>query len=293
MEESSHTEDRSDSLTQSCSSQGTELVGKNDILTTALGRPEHSGRVRTAGKGVGHRQYWGASSSSQSISSIKKMVDAQVHAQVEAQVHAQVEAQVEAKLQARVDAMRAQLMEEVKQMMQSNGLNLVQEAIEPHPTPRSTKGSNNVILEIPNDNDDGGGLQPKDIYNLYVEEPDLHIVARANVYESTTIHSMPIPKGFTNVVVVEVIDGDAEVPHETDEVKTVGEALKSFILWPTPLVKHSSDTGMSKKPIQSQDVAPEEDDELAMPRALSLAFKLKRTERVLQLVVNKVINGLN
>ena len=59
-------------------------MGKHDVLTTALGRPEHSGCVRTEGKGVGHRAYWGPSSSSSS----QARMDAQVQARVDAQLEA-------------------------------------------------------------------------------------------------------------------------------------------------------------------------------------------------------------
>jgi len=46
-----------------------EPQGRKDILTTAIGTEEHPGRVRTAGYGVGVRQYFGSaprSTSSQS-----------------------------------------------------------------------------------------------------------------------------------------------------------------------------------------------------------------------------------
>ena len=40
--------------------QGTFVPrGRQDILTTAIGRPEHPGRVRGVGVGVGIRQYFG------------------------------------------------------------------------------------------------------------------------------------------------------------------------------------------------------------------------------------------
>ena len=40
--------------------QGTFIPsGRQDILTTAIGRPEHPGRVRAVGQGVGVRHYFG------------------------------------------------------------------------------------------------------------------------------------------------------------------------------------------------------------------------------------------
>ncbi len=48
-------------------SQGTFIpTGRQDILTTALGTPEHYGRVRTAGRGVGFKKYFRGVSRSQS-----------------------------------------------------------------------------------------------------------------------------------------------------------------------------------------------------------------------------------
>ena len=51
--------------------QGSFVIqGRHDILTTALGIKEHPDRVRTAGYGVGVRQYFGSaprSSSSQNV----------------------------------------------------------------------------------------------------------------------------------------------------------------------------------------------------------------------------------
>lgn len=45
------------------STQGTFVAnGREDILTTAIGKPEHPGRVRTAPWGVGIRQFFGSSS---------------------------------------------------------------------------------------------------------------------------------------------------------------------------------------------------------------------------------------
>ena len=49
-----------DSLVEQ-NTQGSFLPqGRQDILTIALGTEEHPGRVRTAGYGVGVRQYFGS-----------------------------------------------------------------------------------------------------------------------------------------------------------------------------------------------------------------------------------------
>ena len=59
------------------SSQGSFVIqGRQHILTTALGTEEYPGRVRTAGYGVGVRQYFGSaprSSSSHSANIAKEI----------------------------------------------------------------------------------------------------------------------------------------------------------------------------------------------------------------------------
>jgi len=50
------------------SSQGSFVSqGKQDILTAVIGIPEHHGRVRTTGFGVGVRQFFGSASRSSSF----------------------------------------------------------------------------------------------------------------------------------------------------------------------------------------------------------------------------------
>ena len=44
--------------------------GRHDILNTAIGRPDHGGRVRVAGSGVTISQYYGRTSRASSTSSI-------------------------------------------------------------------------------------------------------------------------------------------------------------------------------------------------------------------------------
>jgi len=52
------------------SSQGTFVPhAREDILTAAMGKPEHPGRVRGVGRGVGIRQYFGAPSPTQTAKS--------------------------------------------------------------------------------------------------------------------------------------------------------------------------------------------------------------------------------
>ncbi|KAL5141537.1 hypothetical protein HKD37_09G024864 [Glycine soja] len=70
---------------------------------------------------------------------------------------------------------------------------------------------------------------------LYVEENPPCPVAIGRLYEGlTTVHNIP----FHHDQVKEVTDADAPIPIPTEEVQLVGQALNTFIVWPTHLVKH-------------------------------------------------------
>ena len=59
------------------------------------------------------------------------------------------------------------------------------------------------------------------------------------VYEgSIVVHNSPLLPGQVKVSVEEV--ADAPVPVPTDEVSLVGQALHTFLAWPTHLVKSLS-----------------------------------------------------
>jgi len=53
----------------------------------------------------------------------------------------------------------------------------------------------------------------------------------------STIHHATIANDVMRVVVVDVRDATAQVPVPTQEVKTMGQALGNFILWPVRLAK--------------------------------------------------------
>ena len=54
---------------------------------------------------------------------------------------------------------------------------------------------------------------------------------------SLTLHTVPLGDDFARVVVEEVRQADAEVSMPTSEVRLVGEALGTFIAWPTHLLQ--------------------------------------------------------
>ncbi|KAH1213392.1 hypothetical protein GmHk_14G041368 [Glycine max] len=76
---------------------------------------------------------------------------------------------------------------------------------------------------------------------LYIEADPARLVAMGRVYEgSTVVHNTPLLPGQVKVSVEEVTDADAPVPLPTDEVSLVGQALHTFLDWPTHLVKFLS-----------------------------------------------------
>jgi len=57
---------------------------------------------------------------------------------------------------------------------------------------------------------------------------------------STVVHNTPLLPGQVKVGVEEVKDPDVPVPVPTDEVSLVGQAIHTFLAWPTHLVKSLS-----------------------------------------------------
>ncbi|KAH1221920.1 hypothetical protein GmHk_12G035227 [Glycine max] len=177
--------------------------GRHDILNTAIGRPDHRGRVRAARSGVTISQYYGRisrASSSSSITFTKEQL-----AEIVVTVREQVMKELE---------------EEKKQSLQAWKKEL----------------KDTIITDIFNGDKDSAP------YNF-----DLNVLgARVSTKESNTeiavnpsgevhVGRVTPPMGLVSVKLV--IDGEAEVPLPTSEVKYVRDAVNTFIAWPLPLVK--------------------------------------------------------
>ncbi|KAL5158754.1 hypothetical protein HKD37_15G043159 [Glycine soja] len=115
------------------------------------------------------------------------------------------------------------------------------EAVPPEPlvgpfVPRvSTKGS--YVDPSGNDLETGDSNR----CGLYIEADPARLVAMGRVYKgSTIVHNTPLLSGQVKVSVEEATDADAPVPVPTDEVSLVGQALHTFLAWPTHLVKSLS-----------------------------------------------------
>ena len=120
--------------------------------------------------------------------------------------------------------------------MQSQGRAVPPEPLVGPSGPRvRTKGS----CVDPSANDPKTG--DSDRCGLYIEANPACLVALGRVYEgSTVVHNTPLLSGQVKVGVDEVKDADVAVPVPTAEVSLVGQALHTFLAWPTHLIKSLS-----------------------------------------------------
>ncbi|KAL5179091.1 hypothetical protein HKD37_01G000475 [Glycine soja] len=147
---------------------------------------------------------------------------------------------------------------QLQSQMQSQGLALPPE---PNVGPSAAHVSTKESFVDPSLTDPETGDSDK--CGLYIEENPSRLVALGRLYEgSTIVHNIPLLHGQVKVGVEEVKDAQAPIPVPTDEVQLVGQALNSFLAWPTHLVKHvSKQAAVSPaKPAQRPD--PEVDDPL-------------------------------
>ncbi|KAH1189074.1 hypothetical protein GmHk_20G056919 [Glycine max] len=113
-------------------------------------------------------------------------------------------------------------------------------ALPPEPLvgPLGPRVSTNESFVDPLENDPKMG--DSDRCGLYIEANPARLVALGRVYEgSTVVHNTHLLSGQVKVGVEEVKDPDAPVPVPTDEVSLVGQAIHTFLAWPTHLVLYS------------------------------------------------------
>ncbi|KAL5191947.1 hypothetical protein HKD37_04G011140 [Glycine soja] len=227
--------------------------GRQDVLVAAIGRPEHPGRVRATGAGVTIKQYFGsAPRKSRSASSLPP----DELQQLTQQIRDQLEESITEKVTRQVMVSFSQL----QTQMQSQGHAVPPEPlVGPGPSdPRvSTKGS----CVNPSGNDPETG--DSDRCGLYIEADSALLVSIGRVYEgSTIVHNTPLLPGQVKVSVEEVRDADAPVLVPTNEVSLVGQALHTFLAWPTHLVKSLSQQVVVSPPKPPPKPDPEVDDPL-------------------------------
>ncbi|KAH1199258.1 hypothetical protein GmHk_18G052664 [Glycine max] len=192
-----------------------EIADKIDLLTAAIGRPEHPGRVRATGAGVTIKQYFG--SAPQTSHSSSSMAPEEL------------------------EQLTQKIKDQLEESITEKGLALpLEHEISPSVARVSTKGS--CVDPSAADPDMGDS----DKCGLYIEENPSHLVTLGRVYEgSTAVHNIPLLHGQVKVGVEEVKDAEALVPIPIDEVKLMGQTLNTFLAWLTHHVKH-----LSKQPLQ-------------------------------------------
>jgi len=196
-------------------------------LIVAIGTEEHLGRVRTTGFGVGVKQFFGAAR--RSSSSSKKANSKNEIARLREELRSELKDQLRSELK---DELRREMSQQLESIALSQQHTPVHEPVELATGRRvSTMGSCATEDEEDYTNTDTYRCR------LFVGEPP-QLVAIGRVYGSTsTIHTVPLGHDFTRVVVEDVRPADAEVSVPTSEVRFVGEALGTFIAWPTHLLQ--------------------------------------------------------
>ncbi|KAL5170278.1 hypothetical protein HKD37_11G032014 [Glycine soja] len=129
------------------------------------------------------------------------------------------------------------------------------------PGPSSPRVSTKGSCVDPSGNDPKTG--DSDRCGLYIEADPARLVAMGRVYEgSTLVHDTPLLPGQVKVSVDEVKDAHAAVPVPTAEVSLVGQALHTFLAWPTHLIKSLSNQVAVSPPKPPLKPDPEVDDPL-------------------------------
>nr|KYP66998.1 hypothetical protein KK1_013315 [Cajanus cajan] len=191
--------------------------GRNDILTTAIGRPEHGGRVRGVGGSWSHRDFFGARSSRSTVDSCSQ--------EVMQRMEQRLEMQFEEKLK--------NIQKEFEQKFELLARSQQQTAVAHDGVRVSTKGS----CAAPDPSPDQTHTDVPNQCELYVEDDPPRLVAIGRVFEGgSTIHGVPLQPDWTRVVVDQVQDAAAPVPLPNTEVQLVGQATGTFLAWPKRLV---------------------------------------------------------
>ena len=194
------------------------VEGRHDILVEAIGRPEHCGRVRAAGQGVGIKLYFGVSER-QSSSSSKES---------ESQMKTKIREELMEEMRKETNLMRLEMRKENDRMRQEFlSQKLCVGPIQPlvSSTPKSTKGS----CAAPTTS--GDDIRQTRECELLVAGSKLpRVVALGKVYEeATTLHNVPLSPDVAKVTVEKVRVPDARVPLPSDEVTTVADAFQTFV----------------------------------------------------------------
>ncbi|KAL6582403.1 hypothetical protein OROMI_006417 [Orobanche minor] len=188
-----------------------EIIERIDDLEE---RPEHPGRVRGMGFGVGIRDYFGGSGGSTSSESadVLEQLRKQITLDVTQSLRKGFGQTLGTSSQRPVDI---QILDEVTRVsMKGSCADAVFGSFGEKSPTRDTGRS-----------------------GFYVDEHPPRLVAIGRIIlGDSTLHCVSLPAHLVKVVVEEAVDASAEVPVATDEVRVVGDAIGVFIAWPLDFV---------------------------------------------------------
>ncbi|KAH1254312.1 hypothetical protein GmHk_04G010778 [Glycine max] len=254
FEENRLTPNWEDSLEEQVTQGSFVPHGRQDILNTAIGRPDHGGRVRAAGSGVTITQYYGrasrtCSSSSTSISQqqldevvprLREDMTGQIREELRTQIKEELRTQLEEENKRSLEIMTNALKEAIKKELSNKGspeLLQIQPDIQQVAARVSTQGSN-VVTNVQASQEHHADAIP--LMGLYVQLKDgtTRLVAMGKIMEGdSVIHTVAYADDVVRVSVETIIDPEAEVPYATSEIQYVKQAVDTFVAWPTHLVK--------------------------------------------------------
>ncbi|KAL5179886.1 hypothetical protein HKD37_01G001109 [Glycine soja] len=190
---------RTKKIGQMISEAAKEIADKIDVLTAAIGRPEHPGRVCVAGADVTIKQYFGLTPRTSRASSSIASEDLE------------------------------QLMQKIRDQLEDS---IIEKGLALPPEPEvglsTARVSTKESCMYPSGNDPDTGDSEK--WGLYIKENPPRLVALGRLYEgSTTIHDIHLRNDQVKVGVEEVRDADAPIPVPTQEVQLVGHTLNTFV----------------------------------------------------------------
>ncbi|KAL3650075.1 hypothetical protein CASFOL_006478 [Castilleja foliolosa] len=216
-----------DTIKEKASQGQISLEGREDILSLALGKEDHSGRVRAIGAGVGLKTYFPDNRHRNLNNASQKRIN---------------ELEEEMGILKQQNAARDQMMEQLKTQLEFFQ-NKWKEAHgeEPHVQESSPR----------NDNDRCSNTHSPQIEEQTQTErwekcslfwPDLRSkVAEGRVAippqgKATMLHCQPLKSDRVKVLVDDPLMPNVHVPFPTEEVNTVVEAKSSPVAWPKGLV---------------------------------------------------------
>ncbi|KAL6525524.1 hypothetical protein OROHE_015831 [Orobanche hederae] len=88
------------------------------------------------------------------------------------------------------------------------------------------------------------------LYTLNLNNPVAYGTVFPSNQEGQTIHGVPLQDDCCRVSVEQVVKGAAFLPYEAGDMRTVEDALDSFVAWPKNLIKN---TGQVPNPTANEE----------------------------------------